>query len=130
MMSSPASKGTFPTCSLQPKCPVQQPKRQQRFDNEEDSELPDYLQVVSPVHEADMDENNYVLSEPASVPDNQRSGQYYKASPGVGPSVAGNDVNQKRSDREKQEYDLAETISRHFDHDQIGMLIEMLQQVR
>ena len=83
-----------------------------------------------------MDENNYVMIEPASIPPRCRPGsqfigEYSKITGREDEEEAVGSAKAKPGVSGKDEtYNLADTISTHFTRDQIGLLIGMLQEVR
>lgn len=115
VMSSPAhrKRPVQPTTSLEGR---QQPSH--------------YPTVVGPDGEPILDENNYVLTEPADSPAQLSQSQ--------GELSAMNDSITSTSSRGHSQgaesgsgaSDLVDTISRRFNPDQIGLLISMLQEVR
>ena len=101
MMSSPIKKSTLQTTVSE-------------------GEPPQYLEVVSDDHDPTLDEDNYVIpnSPPNKPVRSSNSLRGAAASPQGAESGGGASGN------------LVDTISQHFNKEQIGMLIQMLQEVR
>lgn len=98
-----------------------------------DDKLPDYLEVVPDSY---LDDENYVLPDPQYVPpkspvSKQNSGGFEPSASDSIKSV-GNTSQQGAGvgDQTDGATSLVDTISQHFNREQIGMLIRMLQEVR
>lgn len=85
-----------------------------------EGELPQYLEVVGTDHDPTLDEDNYVI--PNSPPKQTRSSNSLRK------VVSG--VNSTQGAESGGGGNLVDTISQHFNKEQIGMLIQMLQEVR
>ena len=118
--------------------PVRRPAKSPAATSSGDElELPDYLEVVASQRGPALDEDNYVLTGPVESPDlsvtteQDPTGSYHKSLSDDARNTAGS--YHQGAERGKQlegAGDLADTLSRHFNHEQIGMLIHMLQEVR
>ena len=86
-----------------------------------EGELPQYLEVVGADHDPTLDEDNYVI--PNSPPKQTRSSNSLRKPVGGVNSTQGAESGGGGGN-------LADTISQHFNKEQIGMLIQMLQEVR
>ena len=116
--------------------PIRKPKPKST-NSENNLELPDYLEVVSSRTNPVLDECNYVLTQPPSVPESPSAapttdpgGSYKSLSDSIQSSGGKYQQGAGAGDQQDGATNLADTISRHFNPDQIGMLIRMLQEVR
>jgi hypothetical protein len=82
-----------------------------------EGELQQYLEVVAD-HDPTLDENNYVVPETPPPPHDRRRDS----------SQSGRGLGGARS--QAVESEVVDTISQHFNKDQIGLLIKMLQDIR
>lgn len=87
-----------------------------------EGELPQYLEVVGADHDSTLDEDNYVI--PDSPPKQTRSSNSLRK------AVGGVNSTQGAESGGGGGGNLVDTISQHFNKEQIGMLIQMLQEVR
>ena len=102
-----------------------------------DDKLPDYLEVVTDSNpDFNLDEDNYVVPDPPYVPpkspvSKQNSGGF---KPSVSDSIKSTGSTTQEGAGVGVQADgatnLVDTISQHFNREQIGMLIRMLQEVR
>ena len=100
-------------------------------------EEPDYLKVIGSDSECYLDEHNYVLPESIPedslgplVPERRRATSEQSRSDSIQSTGSTYSRGAESGGAQEGASNLVDTISRHFNPQQIGLLIQMLQDVR